>query len=379
MIQVAAAILIAYLVTFFLMPFIINLAKQSKLYDVPDERKTHNYLVSSLGGIGIFTGLAISLLLTSDFKNSNAEFQYYLAAFFIVFIIGVIDDIFVLPPWKKVIGQLLTVAVIMLKAHLLITNLYGFLGINQLNIVASYTITFFAIMLIVNAFNLIDGIDGLAGCLGLVASVLFALFFLINHNFSYAILGFSMAGAILSFLVYNFHPARIFMGDSGSMLIGLVNTVLFLKFVNTGNTVTDYPVPCAPAIGFAILIIPLMDVLRVFCIRLSKGKSPFSADRNHIHHLLLNKGLNHSSVTLLLLGLSLVFASCTFLFRYSNINILFAAQISLFFAFIIIFQYPSTKKKSLRVVSRREEQPVTGKVEVYSLYSKKEQSAVKED
>ena len=177
MVQVAAAILIAYLVTFFLMPFIINLAKQSKLYDVPDERKTHNYLVSSLGGIGIFTGLAISLLLSSDFKSSNAEFQYYLAAFFIIFIIGVIDDIFILKPWKKVLGQLVTVALISVKAHLIITDLYGFLGIHHLGEAASYICTFFAIMLVINAFNLIDGVDGLAGCLGLASSVLFALFF----------------------------------------------------------------------------------------------------------------------------------------------------------------------------------------------------------
>jgi UDP-N-acetylmuramyl pentapeptide phosphotransferase/UDP-N-acetylglucosamine-1-phosphate transferase len=361
------------------MPFVINLAKQSKMYDVPDERKTHNYLVSSLGGIGIFTGLAISLLLTSDFKSSNAEFQYYIATFFIIFIIGIIDDIFVLRPWKKVLGQLVTSAIIAVKAHLVIASLGGFLGIYQLSPAECYGLTFFVIMLVVNAFNLIDGIDGLAASLGLISCVLFALFFLINHNFSYAILGFAMAGALLAFLVYNFHPARIFMGDSGSMLIGLVNAVLLLKFINTGSTVADYPVPAAPALGFSMLVIPLMDVLRVFCIRLFQGRSPFSPDRNHVHHLLLNKGFSHGAATLLLSGITLMASIVAFFFRQLNINILFAAQIALFFMLILVFQYPVSSKKVLRVVSRRDEQPVTGKVEVYSLYTQKENAVVKED
>jgi len=379
MVQVAAAILIAYLVTFFLMPFIINLAKQSKLYDVPDERKTHNYLVSSLGGIGIFTGLAISLLLSSDFKSSNPEFQYYLAAFFIIFIIGVIDDIFILKPWKKVLGQLVTVALITVKAHLVITDLYGFMGIHHLGETASYCFSFFIIMLVINAFNLIDGVDGLAGCLGLASCVLFALFFLVNHNFSYAILGFSMAGALLAFLVYNFYPARIFMGDSGSMLIGVVNSVLLLKFISISSSVVDYPIPAAPAVGFGILLIPIMDVLRVFCIRIFQNRSPFSPDRNHIHHMLINKGFSHATVTLLLLGIGIFSAFCTFTFRQTNINVLIAAQAALFFMVIAIFRIPKRTKKSLRVVSRQDEPAVTGKVEVFSLYTQKDNAVVKED
>jgi len=379
MVQVAASILIAYLVTFFLMPFIIKLAKQSKLYDVPDERKTHNYLISSLGGIGIFTGLAISLLLTSDFKFNNSEFQYHLAGFFIIFTIGIIDDIFVLRPWKKVLGQLITAAIISFKANLLITNLDGFLGIYQLSATASYILSFFIIMLIINAFNLIDGVDGLAASLGLISCVIFALFFLINHNFPYAILGFAMAGSLLSFLVFNFHPAKIFMGDSGSMLIGLVNAVLLLKFINTGNTVTDYPVPSAPALGFGILLIPLMDVLRVICVRIGRGRSPFSADRNHVHHMLLNRGFSHAKVTTLLISASLAFSVGTIFFRHFNINILFASQVSLFFIGITAFYYAKPSKNALRIVSRQPEQANNGTVKVFSLFRQKEKAVVKEE
>ncbi len=379
MIQVAAAIIIAYLVTFFLMPFIIKMARQSRLYDVPDERKTHAYLISSLGGIGLFTGLAISLLLTSDFKINSAEFQYHLAAFFIIFTIGVVDDIFVLKPWKKLLGQLITTAVITVKAHLVITNLDGFLGIYHLSTVTSYAASFFAIMLIINAFNLIDGVDGLAASLGLISSVIFSLFFLVNQDYPYAILGFALAGALLAFLVFNFHPAKIFMGDSGSMLIGLVNAILFLKFVNSGSVVADYPVKSALLVGFGILLIPLMDVLRVFCIRLYKGRSPFSPDRNHIHHLMLNKGFNHSQVTLSLLALSVVFSAGTFFFRNININFLFAIQGGMFFTGILLFYYFTSTKKSLRVVSRSSDQVNDGSVHVFSLYRENEKSVVREE
>src|ERR1700751_52323 len=117
MVLVAAGMFIAYMVTFFLMPFIIRIARINKLYDVPDERKTHTYPISSLGGVGIIAGISISLLLVSDFKQGDSEFQYYLASFFILFIIGVIDDIFVLKPWKKVLGQLLVASILTVKAH----------------------------------------------------------------------------------------------------------------------------------------------------------------------------------------------------------------------------------------------------------------------
>ncbi|HWB27447.1 MAG TPA: MraY family glycosyltransferase [Chitinophagaceae bacterium] len=379
MIQVAAAIIIAYLVTFFLMPFIIKMAKQSRLYDLPDERKTHTYLISSLGGIGLFAGLALSLLLTSDFKINNAEFQYLLAAFFIIFTIGVVDDIFVLQAWKKLVGQLITATIITVKGHLVITNLGGFLGIHEVGAIAGYTISFFAIMLIINAFNLIDGVDGLAASLGLVSSVIFSLFFLINQNYPYAILGFALAGALLAFLVFNFHPAKIFMGDSGSMLIGLVNAILFLNFINTGSTVSDYPVQAAPLVGFGILLVPLMDVLRVFCVRLFRKRSPFSPDRNHIHHLLLNKGFNHAQVTLSLLGISLAFSAMSFFSMRININMLFVLQTGLFFFGILIVYYTGSSRKPLRIVSRRSEKADNTTVQIFSLYHEKEQSVVKEE
>src|ERR1700748_3960965 len=132
MIQIAAGIIIAYLITFFLLPLIIRIAHDNQLYDIPDERKIHNHQVSSLGGIAIFAGLILSLLLVSDFNNYNSELQYFIAAFFIIFLLGLIDDIFFLKAWKKILGQVVVTLMLTIKGHLLITNLHGFLGVYDL-------------------------------------------------------------------------------------------------------------------------------------------------------------------------------------------------------------------------------------------------------
>jgi UDP-GlcNAc:undecaprenyl-phosphate GlcNAc-1-phosphate transferase len=350
MVLIAAGMFIAYVITFFLMPFIIRIAKINKLFDLPDERKTHNYPISSLGGVGIVSGLSISLLLVADFKLEDSEFQYYLASFFIIFILGVIDDIFVLKPWKKVLGQLLIASLLTAKAHLLITNLQGLAGIFEISGAFSYVFSFFTVLLVINAFNLIDGIDGLAASLGLISSLVFGLFFYMNGNLPFAILGFVMAGSLLAFLMFNFPPAKIFMGDSGSMLIGLVNAILLIKFIETGNSVTSFPVASPIVVGFGILLVPLLDVLRVFIIRLTKGVSPFAPDRNHLHHLLLNKGFSHTKVTLAILFSALCFTGFSFYLQGLDSNLLSAILILSFFTGVFTIKYFLAPSRRLHIV-----------------------------
>lgn len=380
MVLVAAGMFIAYVITFFLLPFVIRIARVNKLFDIPDERKTHTYPVSSLGGVGIISGLAISLLLVSDFKLENSEFQYYLASFFIIFIIGVIDDIFVLRAWKKLLGQLLVAAILTVKAHLLITNLQGLAGVFSINTEFSYVLTFFTVLLVINSFNLIDGIDGLAGSLGLISSLSFGLYFYVNGNVPFAILGFVMSGSLLAFLMFNFPPAKIFMGDSGSMLIGLVNVILLIKFIETANTAPIYPISSPIAIGFAILLIPMLDVLRVFIIRLTKGVSPFAPDRNHLHHLLLNQGFSHTKVTTTLLVSEACIIPLCFYFQGINVNVLSAILILAFFTAVFVIKYFGAPRKSLRVVK---EANVTANnlqdTKVLTLYTSKENAALNEE
>jgi UDP-N-acetylmuramyl pentapeptide phosphotransferase/UDP-N-acetylglucosamine-1-phosphate transferase len=222
--QIIIGGIISFLITFYVIPVIIKVATAKKLYDEPDSsRKLHNKPIPAFGGLGMFVGLSLCLLLTIDFWNGAGEFQFYMATFLIIFFVGIKDDIVTLTAGKKFAAQLAVAAVLMVKSDLLIMNMHGFLGLHQIETTFSYFLTTFSIVVIINAFNLIDGVDGLAGSVGLVTTMIFGCFFLLNGNIPYAVLSFGMAGSLLAFLIYNFHPAKIFMGDTGSLLIGLVN------------------------------------------------------------------------------------------------------------------------------------------------------------
>lgn len=329
--QIIVGGIFSFLVTFYAIPVIITVAIEKKLYDVPDERKIHKAPISALGGLGIFCGLIISLFINISINASTPEFQYYLASLFIIFFLGIKDDLVILSPLKKFIGQLLVATILIYKGNLLITSMHGFLGIHQLEATSSYVLTYFTIIVTINAFNLIDGIDGLAGSLGLVSSCIFASIFFINNNLPYAILGFTLAGSILAFLIYNYSPAKIFMGDTGSMLIGLVNVILVIKFIELGNSFTVMPIQSTPAIGFGILLLPLMDTLRVFGIRIFNRRSPFSPDRNHIHHLLLDKGFSHRAIALTIGLCSILFSGLSFTAQYMGTTLLIVTLVGLFF------------------------------------------------
>ncbi len=348
--RIIAGGLIAFLITFIVIPAIITVAKVKKLYDEPDDkRKLHKEPIPSLGGLGMFIGFIFSILLTVSFSSEAPEFQYYFAAFLIIFFLGMKDDIIIISPIKKVVGEVVAAGILIYKAKLVITNMHGLFGIYHIDTVFSYLLTLFALVVIINAFNLIDGVDGLAGSLGLISSLVFGVFFLINKNIPYAVLAFTFAGSLAAFLIYNFHPAKIFMGDTGSLTIGLLNSILVIKFIETGGNYASYPVVSSPAIGFGILLVPLMDTLRVFSIRILSGRSPFRPDRNHIHHLLLNYGFNHKRVTLTCTIATILITALTFFFQKVGIGILIAGQSVLFFS-LVYFLKLKTSKYKLRII-----------------------------
>lgn len=376
--RIIAGGLIAFLITFTVIPAIITVARVKKLYDEPDDnRKLHKEPIPSLGGLGMFIGFIFSIMLSISFSGEAPEFQYYIAAFLLIFFVGIKDDIIIISPVKKFAGQIIAAAILIYKAKLVITNMDGFLGIYQLNTACSYMLTLFALVVIINAFNLIDGIDGLAGSLGLVSSLVFGIFFLINKNIPYAVLAFTFAGSLVAFLVYNFHPARIFMGDTGSLMIGLVNSILVIKFIETGSNYSFYPVTASPALGFGILLVPLMDTLRVFSIRILHGRSPFKPDRNHIHHVLLNHGFNHKSVTFTCIIATLTITGLTFFFQKIGIVYLIAGQAFLFFSLIYYVKFKKSKYTLRIVKGEMKKDAQEEKVRLLPMYNKA--AAVEED
>ncbi|NSL89042.1 glycosyltransferase family 4 protein [Chitinophaga solisilvae] len=313
--NVLIATVLSFVVTYFSIPILIRVAELKHLYDEPDERKTHKQRIPALGGIGFFSGFIIAAAVCVP-ALQNSPFQYMMAAFFIIFMVGMKDDLVGLSPLKKLIGQLMASFAIIYLGNLQINSMYGFMGIYALPANISLMLTYFTFIVVINAFNLIDGVDGHAGSIGLLVSAILGAYFLHVGEITYAVLGFAMAGGLASFLIYNISPARIFMGDTGSLLIGIVNAVLVLKFIDVaGNPAGKMPVGATPAVAIAILIVPLFDTLRVFAVRMLKGKSPFSADRNHIHHYLLDLKLDHRQTTLVSVGVNAAFIVAAFLLQ----------------------------------------------------------------
>ena len=345
MFDILLCISIAFSITYLSIPVIIFVANSKKLYDVPDARKIHDAPIPSLGGLGIFAGFVMACLTIIPLAQAT-EFQYFFAAFFVIFFLGLKDDILDITPIKKFIGQVAAAFLIIYKGNIQIQSMHGFLGIEQLPPMFSIFFTYLTIIVIINSFNLIDGIDGLAGSLALMAAIIFGIYFFEVKMLPYAILSFATAGSLAAFLIFNFQPAKIFMGDTGSLLLGLINAILVIKFINVANMANvKVVVSSAPAVGFAILMIPLLDTLRVFGIRIAHRRSPFSPDRNHIHHILLDRGMSHAAITITLVGVNLIFIIGVYMLRALDCTLLILGIFAIFFAVIGILYYGRSRKK----------------------------------
>ena len=335
---------LAFLITFFSIPVIIEVAKDKKLFDEPDERKVHKAVIPTLGGLGIFAGFIIATLIGSP--PSDAVLQYFMASIMVIFFLGIKDDILVLSATKKFIGQLVAAGIIIKFGGIQITNMYGFLGMHELPHTVSILLTLFTIVVITNSFNLIDGVDGLAGCLGLLTSAIFGFYFYKTGLVLYSVMAFSLSGSLVAFLIYNFSPAKIFMGDTGSLLIGLLNSIFVIKFISIADSPSfGLPLESAPAIGFAILIVPLFDTLRVVTLRIINRRSPFSPDRNHIHHFLLDLGLTHKTITITCLSANIAFIALAYFLRFSGTTMVILALSSVAIVGVALVYYNRPKAK----------------------------------
>ncbi len=316
MLNITLASITAFAITFLAIPSIIRVSIIKNLFDEPGERKAHTSSIPTLGGLAIFAGVVFSYTFWSAGLDYTGT-QYIIASIIVMFFIGIKDDIVHLTAHKKLYGQILAAIIITFFANIRITSMYGILGITQIPYWFSVTLTIFTILVIINAYNLIDGIDGLAGGIGAIASFTFGLWFYNYNQLSLCILSFSLFSALLAFLVYNFSPANIFMGDTGSLVVGLLLAILTINFIELSYESMPYAFPyrSSPAMAIAILIYPLIDTLRVFIIRLMKKRSPFSADRNHLHHFLIDMGLTHRETSLTLYLINIAFILLALLLR----------------------------------------------------------------
>ena len=290
-------VLSAFVVAYFSTPLAIKAAYKLGAIDKPDQRKVHNQTMPRLGGLAIFLAFMIVTLISSW---GNAAFYGILAGGLIVFLVGMLDDMYQLSPWVKLLGQCLAAAVAMyfgVIVHFVTNPFDGLLALGYL----SLPLTFLWIVGVTNAINLIDGLDGLAGGVSAIAAATMGIVSLLHGQSAVAITAFILVAAIAGFLPYNFHPARTFMGDGGSNFLGFVLACLAIMGTAKSAALISLFVP------IVILGIPIFDTFFAIIRRIYKRAPIFMPDKDHLHHRLMALGMSHRRSVLIIYGISAFF------------------------------------------------------------------------
>lgn len=352
MILALVSLFTSFAITFFAIPSIIRIAEIKHLFDVPDERKCHSTNVPTLGGLAIFAGMILSLTFWSTQKEI-VELQYIISSIILLFFIGMKDDLFNLVHYKKLFGQLLAAFILVHFANIRITSFFGIFGIHELNVISSYIFSVFTLVVITNAVNLIDGIDCLAGSVGALAALVFGIWFYTAEHTQYSILASSLAGSLFAFLYYNRTPSKIFMGDTGSLIVGIVLSILTIKLIEM-NRILPVEDPSkirrVPVFAISVLIIPLFDTLRVFMIRMLQGRSPFHPDRNHIHHLLIDLNFSHLQATSILIVFNILIIGFSYYSQSIRSEIMLTVILVASFSGTYIMTYIRNKNSKFKLL-----------------------------
>ena len=297
---------LSFLATFAAIPQTLKIFKGKKLFDAPGGRKLHKGYIPSMGGVGIFFGFIV-VVITAVTETSFSGINYLWCAMLLLFFTGLKDDLVPMSSVNKLFIQILSAAIVVGMTNLSIDSLYTLgEGIYEdpLPEWFSYFFSVFFIVAFTNAFNMIDGIDGLAGSLAALLLGFFTFWFAFNNYWVEAFMTVTMLAAIFGFLYYNWSPAQIFMGDTGSLVVGFFCALMMILFLNKNQSVDTnswYRINNGVAFIAAIFMYPIFDVVRVFCIRLKEKRSPFSPDKLHIHLLLSRLGLSHSQIVKVIL------------------------------------------------------------------------------
>ena len=355
---ILTAFFLGVILVAFSIPPIVRIAKAKNLIDELSDRKIHTKAIPSLGGVAIFIGVILSTIISTNGYSFDV-LKYIIAAVMIMFFIGLKDDIMVISANKKFALQILAALILIFMGDIRITDYQGLFGIHEINYFFSVITSVFLIVVIINSFNFIDGVDGLASGIAIVSSVVYGIWFYLSGHIQYSILCFALSGSLISFFYFNVFGKsnKLFMGDSGSLIIGIILSVATIKFIDLNNFKSDYFVNAAPAVAFGILIIPLIDIFRLFFVRIFNGKSPFTPDTNHLHHCILRLNKIHLKTTLITITINIIFIVIAFTLSNAglNVNLLLGILFTsgLFIVSIPYFILPQQKRTIYRYLYRR--------------------------
>ncbi|WP_120489849.1 glycosyltransferase family 4 protein [Bergeyella cardium] len=338
-IKLILSFILSFLICFVSIPTIIKISRRKNLMDEPGDRSSHLRKIPNLGGVALFLSIAVC---ASVFAYELFDlYKFLFASLVILLYIGVMDDIMVLRAYKKLLVQVIVSVLIVIGSDVRIRSLFGVFGVYELNYFLSVVFSVITFIILINAFNLIDGIDGLAGAYSVLCSLFFGVSYyrLGVYNYPLVILSVIIIGAVLAFLYYNLSPyrsIRIFMGDTGSMILGFLLAFTAICFIDIFidkdiRYLPRYHLNSAPVVAVAILILPIIDTLNVIIIRLSQKKSPFEADKNHIHHRLLALGISHRRATFYIISYYCFIVGITYWLRHLENNLLLSIIVILGF------------------------------------------------
>ncbi len=346
-----ASVIVSAIVSMYAVKKLIFIARKRKIYDIPDNiRKIHGAEIPSLGGIGVFIGYmaTIPLFIAS---GAGPGWNYIIVSTVILFFTGIYDDLMNMRPSKKLLAQLIASAVTVYFADIRLQSLYGMWGVYELPYWLSIGLTTFLCTFFINVYNFIDGIDGLACLLGMLYCTVFGGMFLLKAQHAEACICFCLFGATAGLLYYNYAPAKIYLGDTGSMLTGF-SLFIFALGILSGpvwgySLQGDEKFPQSIIMTVvAVLFYPIFDALRVFALRIKNGISPLKADRRHLHYYLLDSGMSHAATAWLLVGVN----ALTILIAVVSSSLHPALQLSLIAtpsSVVAVVAHRAMRKKSL--------------------------------
>ncbi|MFV8226335.1 glycosyltransferase family 4 protein [Christiangramia aquimixticola] len=351
--------LLAFSLTWYFIPKVLWVTKEKQLVKEINHRSSHKIDVPSFGGVAFFLVLILIISILQSLRVSYTGNHLIIGLTFL-FMAGLKDDLVVSSAKLKFVSQIFAAGFIIFSPELLLTNLHGFLGFTEIPLWLGYGLKLLVVVALINAYNLIDGIDGLAGIAGIVICSSFAVIFYIINEPYFVLLSVTVVGVLAGFLRYNFSRGdrKIFMGDGGSLTIGFLIAFLSLKILvrNESPALLDQGFMSENRVLFlaAILFLPIYDTLRVIVLRLIEGKSPFEADRNHLHHVLLDNKLSHKQASLVLGGINiLIIAVFIFLSKHFGSIALSFIMLLVFMGVGLIFEILKKNRKLTVIVSKR--------------------------
>lgn len=300
------ALLLAAVGVWVIHPYLVKFAFDNDIVDKPNARKLNRVPVPVLGGVGVFVGFAVAVYAVASVIHIQMPYVY-IVVLLLMLGVGLIDDLYDLKPCVKFVAQILVVLLLYSVCDLRIDNLHGIFGVYKVSMVVSLPLTLIACVGLINSLNLIDGIDGLSSGYSIVALILFAAWTCIQSNNVNLLMSCALIGALVPFFIYNVFGKRykMFIGDAGSHLLGVMFCILALNVIDSYSVDGNVEAALIPFV-LAVLSHPVFDTLRVMTMRMCKGHSPFKADKTHLHHALVGKGLTHLTTTLIIIGLNLL-------------------------------------------------------------------------